>query len=297
MSLWCFWGIAFMHIWFDRTASKADSLCTDTDSRLLRQTFWSLSRTSFTLVQSHHYQPFCSGSTLAAQTCVSPGPKVSLWKPWEREKIAKSGGKDQFFIWPSESWLPCGMWYLFPLLAPSPTMPLTSEVTCHWKMKLWINREDPVVSLISGFCLKSPGGVLNYSSTGALCELHVSVTCPPLPARLWVKAVSLGTLSEIADSGSRNEIKEEIGCISIRGVSLELNTHITQKHHWLPLSVASDHHFFIHTGTHAPHTCTHTPLFNSIQPIPLFQLTRGNTRNKVRRHEFPEAVSNTPKFS
>lgn len=120
---------------------------------------------------------------------------------------------------------------------------------------------------------------------------------PSLPAHLWLKSVSLGTLSEITDSGSRNEIKEEIGCISIRGVSLELNTHITQKHHWLLLSAMSDHHFFIHTGTHAPHTCTHTPLFNSTQPIPLFQLTWGNTRNKVRWHEFPEAVSNTPKFS
>lgn len=119
---------------------------------------------------------------------------------------------------------------------------------------------------------------------------------PPLLAHLWVKAVSLGTLSEITDSGSRNEIKEEIGCISIRGVSLELNTHITQKHHWLLLSATSDHHFFIHTCTqthmHHTHAHTHTPLFNSTQPIPLFQLIQGNTWNKVRWHKFPEAVFN-----
>lgn len=107
------------------------------------------------------------------------GPKFPC-ENQQREESQRGGKGSIFHLTPSESWLPCGMWYLFPLLAPSPIMPLTSEVTCHWKMKLWINREDPVVSLISRFCLKSPGGVLNYSSTGALCELHVSVTYPPL---------------------------------------------------------------------------------------------------------------------
>lgn len=112
-----------------------------------------------------------------------------------REKNSKERGKGSIFhLTPCESWLPCGMWYLFPLLAPFPIMPLTSEVTCHWKMKLWINREDPVVSLISRFCLKSPGGVLNYSSTGALCELHVSVTCPPFACPFVSEGGILGNL-------------------------------------------------------------------------------------------------------
>lgn len=139
-------------------------------------------------------------------------PAILLWiysrysdscQPWaqslpvktRREKNSKERGKGSIFhLTPSESWLPCGMWYLFPLLAPFPIMPLTSEVTCHWKMKLWINREDPVVSLISRFCLKSPGGVLNYSSTGALCELHVSVTCPPFACPFVSEGGILGNL-------------------------------------------------------------------------------------------------------
>lgn len=49
-----------------------------------------------------------------------------------------------------------------------------------------------------------------------------SHACPHPPAR---EAVSVATLSKIADFSSRNEIKGEIGCISIRGGSLELNTH------------------------------------------------------------------------
>lgn len=121
------------------------------------------------------------------------GPKSP--RETRREKNSKERGKGSIFhLTPSESWLPCGMWYLFPLLAPFPIMPLTSEVTCHWKMKLWINREDPVVSLISRFCLKSPGGVLNYSSTGALCELHVSVTCPPFACPFVSEGGILGNL-------------------------------------------------------------------------------------------------------
>lgn len=63
--------------------------------------------------------------------------------------------------------------------------------------------------------------------------LSTSYTSPspvlPPCSHLWVKAVSLGTLSVIADLGSRNEIKEEIGCISIWEISLKLNTYITQE--------------------------------------------------------------------
>lgn len=39
-----------------------------------------------------------------------------------------------------------------PLVVPFPSMPLTLEVTCHWKMPLRMQREDPLVSFISSFC-------------------------------------------------------------------------------------------------------------------------------------------------
>lgn len=266
--MWCFWGIAFIHIWFDRTASKADSLCTGTDSRLLRQRSWSLSCTSFTLVQSHRYQPFRSGSTFAAQTCVNPGPKVSLWKPAER-RIAKRGERINFSF--DTKWIMTSLWDVVPF----PTVGSISHNTLDLRGHLSL--EDEALNKQRRPCGVSYLSVLPQISGRSFklfihwCSLRVTRLRhlpPPLLAHLWVKAVSLGTLSEITDSGSRNEIKEEIGCISIRGVSLELNTHITQKHHWLLLSVTSDHHFFILTGTqaHMHHTHAHTHTLPSLIP-------------------------------
>lgn len=69
--------------------------------------------------------------------------------------------------------------------------------------------------------------ILNYSSllllhTHTRTRTSPSHACPHPPAR---EAVAVATLSKIADFSSRNEIKGEIGCISIRGGSVELNTH------------------------------------------------------------------------
>lgn len=87
--------------------------------------------------------------------------------------------------------------------------------------------------------------ILNYSSL-LLLRSHTrtspSHACPHPPAR---EAVAVATLSKIADFSSRNEIKGEIGCISIRGGSVELNTHpwsrLPTPSRLLPLSSSSSY--------------------------------------------------------
>lgn len=114
---------------------------------------------------------------------------------------------------------PCGV----TCLCPQSSERALCKCVCVY-VSLWVSEWVCVSGLLISlgccrFKLFIPTAPAHTHSHTCTSPSHA---CPHPPAR---EAVSVATLSKIADFSSRNEIKGEIGCISIRGGSLELNTH------------------------------------------------------------------------